>query len=503
VKVNLLHEKSDADLEQALPWNAQALEQDLGLDPLLDAMAGGDGFLREVAERVLLNGLADPDAIVFRQEVLADLLRKPDVGRELYALAVEALESRKQARFFLFRDSPETRLSKSLRMLELLLGVLRRLRALAEREAASFESPGLGNLAATIRAELDDGYLAAIEEHLGELRFKRGPLISARLGAGNRGTAYALRKPFGRGLLERLTPGGAKRFSFSVPSRDESGLRALGELRGRGLARAADASGQATEHILGFFTVLQAEAGFYVACLNLHEQLRERGLPMSLPTPRAADEEAFAARDLYDAALAFFLDSRPVGNDVDADGAALVLVTGANQGGKSTFLRSVGIAQLMLQAGMFVPAAELGASVCRGLFTHFSREEDSSMTRGKLDEELNRMSEIAEAVEPGSLVLCNESFASTNEREGSEIARQLVRAFGQSGVRTFYVTHLYDLAKGLYDEEHDGALFLRAERREDGSRSFKLRRGQPLPTSFGADSYRRVFGKELTPAQPR
>lgn len=498
MKAHLLHATRDVELEQELPWQAEALVQDLGLDTILDVMAAGDVYLRQVAERTLLNGLAEPEAIIYRQNVLSDCLEQPEVARELYSLAVEALESRKQARFFLFRDSPETQLSKSLRMLDLLLDVLRRLRAFADREGPEFRSTGLCTLVATIQAELDDGYLAAVEENLRELRFRRGPLISARLGRANRGTSYALRKPFARSLLERITPGGPKSYSFSVPSRDENGLRALGELRGRGLARAADAVGQATDHILAFFTMLKAEAGFYVACLNLHARLQERGEPVCLPTALPVEERAFAARGLYDAALTFHLDGRAVGNDVDANERKLVLVTGANQGGKSTFLRSVGIAQLMLQAGMFVPATELTASIGPGLFTHFSREEDASMTHGKLDEELSRMSEIAEAVERGSLVLCNESFSSTNESEGSEIARQLIYAFGESGVRAFYVTHLYDLAKGFADEGSDDVLFLRAERGEDGSRPFKLREAPPLPTSFGADSYRRIFGRELT-----
>ncbi|HLY86490.1 MAG TPA: hypothetical protein VKO84_08275 [Gaiellaceae bacterium] len=500
MKAHLLFEKQEIDLNLELPWQSEALEQDLGLDTLLDVMAAGDPFARVVAERLLLNGLTEPEEILYRQAVLADCLQKPEVARELYSLAVEALQSKKEARFFLFRDSPETQLSKALRMLELLLDIIRRLRAFADREEGTFRSAGLCSLVVTIQAELDDEYLAAVEQNLRELRFKRGPLISARLGRGNRGTGYALRKPFGRGLLDRITPGGPRRYSFSVPSRDESGLRALGELRGRGLVRAADAIGQAADHILSFFTMLHAEAGFYVACTNLYERLAERDEPTCFPTPRPPGEGAFTVRGLYDAALAFHLDGRVVGNDVDADGMKLVMITGANQGGKSTFLRSVGIAQLMMQAGMFVPATELTASVSTGLFTQFSREEDPSMTHGKLDEELNRMSAAAEAVEPGGLVLCNESFSSTNESEGSEIARQLIYAFRESRIRIFYVTHLYDLAKSFHDQGHDDVLFLRAERDDDGARPFKLREAPPLPTSFGADSYRRIFGKELQSA---
>ena len=62
------------------------------------------------------------------------------------------------------------------------------------------------------------------------------------------------------------------------------------------------------------------------------------------------------ARGLYDPCLALILGTRAVGNDLDADGRELTMITGANQGGKSTFLRGLGLAQLMMQAGLFVAA---------------------------------------------------------------------------------------------------------------------------------------------------
>jgi DNA mismatch repair ATPase MutS len=176
------------------------------------------------------------------------------------------------------------------------------------------------------------------------------------------------------------------------------------------------------------------------------------------------------------------------------------MITGANQGGKSTFLRSVGLAQLMMQSGMFVLAESYRANVCDGVFTHYSREEDATMESGKLDEELSRMSDIADRITPHCLLLCNESFAATNEREGSEIARQVVRAMIEAGIKVIFVTHLFDLAHGFYLQEMDTALFLRAEREPDGTRTFRLLEGEPLPTSYGEDSFRRIFGRETDPA---
>jgi hypothetical protein len=494
MKAYLMHRERDLDLEQPLPANAEALKQDLELATLFEAMAGGDGYLRELVEKAFLLSLTEPEAIRYRQEALRDCLERPAIVRELYALAVEGVESKRKAQHFWFRDSPDALLQKSLRILELLADVLKRFRKLVDDHAHEFRSDAFRQLFETIQRDLDDDYLATVDYHLRELSFRRGALISAKLGRANRGKSYVLRKPHERSLLERITPGGPTSYSFTLPARDEHGMQSLTELRGRGINLAANALAQSTDHILSFFDMLRSELGFYVGCLNLQEQLVEKGDSTCFPTPLAEGEDAFTVAGLYDACLAFHLGSGVVGNDVDADGKKLVMITGANQGGKSTFLRSVGLAQLMMQAGMFVPADSFRANVCSGVFTHFKREEDASMISGKLDEELARMSEIADTITPSGLLLCNESFASTNEREGSEIARQILRAMVEAKVKVFFVTHLFDLADSLYRQQLESALFLRAERRPDGARSFRVLPDEPLPTSYGEDSYRRIFG---------
>jgi DNA mismatch repair ATPase MutS len=93
-------------------------------------------------------------------------------------------------------------------------------------------------------------------------------------------------------------------------------------------------------------------------------------------------------------------------------------------------------------------------------------------------------------------LLFNESFAATNEREGSEIARQIVCALLERRVKVFFVTHLYEFAHGLFDRKTEEAVFLRAERRADGTRTFRLVEGEPLETSHGEDLYREIFPVE-------
>jgi len=123
---------------------------------------------------------------------------------------------------------------------------------------------------------------------------------------------------------------------------------------------------------------------------------------------------------------------------------------------------------MMMQCGMFTPAETFRANVCDGLFTHFKREEDITMESGKLDEELKRTSLIVDRLTLNSLVLFNESFAATNEREGSEIARQITTGLVEKGIKVFFVTHQYEFAHGLYERKMPNAVFLRADREADG-----------------------------------
>jgi DNA mismatch repair ATPase MutS len=472
------------------------LIEDLELDSLWSAMAAGDDFLFEAVKRATMSSLVEPEAIVYRQRVLADCIAHPGVVDQLYALAIEVLQSETAAGLALLRtEMPDMLLHRSVRMLSMQVDVMRRLRQLADAQAANFQSNGFRRFFAMVREELADDYLDELQQCLDELEFKRGVLESAELGQGNKGRGYMVHLPPEQSWKERLRLGRrADSYSFEVPARDEAGFRALGELRGRGINVAADVVAQAAEHVKSFFAMLRLELAFYRGCVNLHAALHGKGEPTCFPVPVGDGGVGFTAEGLYDAALALQLDGRVVGNDVDADGKSLVVITGANQGGKSTLLRSVGLAQLMMQSGMFVAAESFAARASTAVFTHYKREEDAAMERGKLDEELSRMSAIADAIKPGALLLCNESFASTNEREGSAIARQVVDAMLDRQITVLFVTHMYELAHGLHARERPTALFLRAERTPDGRRTFKLREGEPLPTSYGADSYSRIFG---------
>ncbi len=498
MKAFLLFRDRDFDLQRQLPPHAPVLTQDLELHTLLSAMALGDKFVFEVARQAVLASLTDLDTIRYRQHILQDCLNNASLVREIYTIAVEAIESEKKNYLGLLSRHPSWVLRRSSEVLQMFVGMLKRLKRIAEDHADKFESEGFTAFFAMLSRELGEDYFARVQQHLRALQFPGGVLISAELGQGNKGTRYVLRQPPDRKQrwVEWLFAEKPPTYSFTIDDRDESGAQALSDLQDRGINLVANALAQSSDHVLSFFTMLRTELAFYMGCLNVHEQLAQMGEPVCFPRPLASGERSHAFQGLYDICLALTMKQRVVGNDLLASGKDLVIITGANQGGKSTFLRSIGLAQVMMQCGMFVAAESFAANVCEGLFTHYKRKEDATMKSGKLDEELGRMSAIVDTITSNAMVLLNESFAATNDREGSEIAREIICALLEKRIQVFFVTHLYEFAHGFYEKHIGNAMFLRAERQPDGRRTFKIRQGEPLQTSFGEDVYHKIFGTD-------
>jgi hypothetical protein len=503
MKARLMYPDWDFEPRRAVSREERDVVQDLALDTLLHGMAGDDTYLSGIARTALLSGVAnDARTIKYRQAIMEDCLNHAAVVRELYRIAVDAIERRRQGGYYGFLSrSPGSILSGGVGLLGMLVDMLRQVRAVADQHASQFRSAGMTTLFATLQQELSDDYLASVQDHLVALKFKQGVHVSATLGPRNEGATYVLRQPGDKRptWFQRILGKTPQAFEFRIHERDEAGMRALSELRDRGINEVANAAAQSADHILSFFVVLSAELAFYVCGLNLRDKLAGMDAPICMPTTAPMGARALECNGLYDVCLALSLNHNPVGNAVNADGKGLMIITGANQGGKSSFLRAVGLAQLMMQCGMFVGAYAFTGELCTGLFTHYKREEDATMQRGKFDEELARLSDIVGAITPGATLLCNESFAATNEHEGSEIARQVVTALLEQHVRILFVTHLYEFAHGMFEQAREDILFLRAERQPDGARTFRLVTGEPLATSYGQDLYKEVFAASSGP----
>jgi hypothetical protein len=494
MKTFLMHPDRDFDATPpSKSGRAMQFAQDIELDVLLKTCAADDRYLYDVMAAAFADAWKNDIATIrYRQAILQDCLSHPEIVRQFYAIAIEPFGRERSWDFSLFGRDPAAMVASGVRTLRNSLGVLRRLRDTCLANSGRFVSQGFRQFFDTLRRDLDDAYLHAAATDLNNLTFRKGVLLSARVGDGGKGVGTMLRKPQPRDLSwlqAALTPGIAS-YTLQLRPRDDAGAQAFAELQNRGLSLISGAVYQSAEHVLSFLKALRAELAFHLGCLNLRDRLAQIGESIAFPEPSDAPRR-FRCRNLRDVSLALTMGRPVVGSDVDARDKPLVIITGANRGGKSTFLRSVGLAQLMLQSGMFVTADAFTSSLHSGLFTHYKREEDHSMRSGKFDEELVRMSGIADQIHRRGLVLFNESFAATHEREGSEIARQVVSALLDNEVTVFFVSHMYEFARSFLDSEL--AMFLRAEREEDGQRSFRLHEAKPLPKSFGFDLYQRIF----------
>jgi hypothetical protein len=187
--------------------------------------------------------------------------------------------------------------------LQLFVGFLKKLKNVADEYANKFESEGFMAFFATLNKELDDEFFVKVQNHLRELKFRGGVLISAELGEGNKGTDYILRKQQDKkqswmqlifseikSWMEQIFPQKTLGYTFYISERDEAGARALSELEARGINLVANTLAQSAYHIESFFKMLRIELAFYIGCLNLHEQLAQIGEPISFPLPVASSK---------------------------------------------------------------------------------------------------------------------------------------------------------------------------------------------------------------------
>lgn len=492
-----MHPAQDFTLHEGSIFAEASLIQDLELNTIFTAMALEDKFLFNVVKKTIVAEPVSKEIILYRQGILQDCVAHPQVIRDIYQLPLDVKEEKSKAWIGIRANQPSTILFDSLQALSIYFVRLRKLRGITDKYSNLFYSSGFKRFFSMIQDEFNDEYLDKIKNLITELKFTKGLLISANIGTGNEIINYIMRKeqiavkPWYKQFFQQNEIA----YTYYLDPHDLSGAQSLNDLRNNVLNEIANVVAQSADHIDNFFKQLQLELAFYMGCLNLQDQLSSLHEPITFPEVKPIGDFNHSFTGLTDLSLALTVKKKVVGNDLDLLDHSLIIITGANQGGKSTFLRSIGIAQLLMQSGMFVSAESYSSNICSNIFTHFKREEDSQMESGKLDEELERMSSIITHITSNSLLLFNESFASTNEREGTEIAKQIVDALLEQHIKIFFVTHLYALADYFFTSQNKQFIFLRAIRNDDGSRPFKLQFGKPLTTSFGKDLYNDLFNK--------
>lgn len=249
-------------------------------------------------------------------------------------------------------------------------------------------------------------------------------------------------------------------------------------------------------NISGYMLInLMPEIIFFVRWAELTDKIIEKGMPVCKAEIIDPDERKCSFKEIYNLKLAINNvngdNINIIKNDIDFDDERRIyILTGPNRGGKTIFTQAVGLAMMMAQWGVYVPAESAVISPCDNMYTHFPADENDTVDLGRLGEESKRLSEIFDAATSRSFMLLNESLATTSVAEGLFIAKDVVKAMRYLGVRCIFNTHMHELARSL-DELNGGEGSSRAESLvtgvQHGERSFKVAVMPPQGVSYAKD----------------
>lgn len=497
--------------------------RDLGLASLLKRIRIPDADM-DALEAALRQAPTDEADLRYRTEIIGELIRNPDLAAELEELLPLILELHYYSR--LPRTSPtgsRAPLLKAIWKLGELELYLRSVEALERILNRKLESAGLLGLKSFIHSKAQEPVFRRLTKELPRLKRGLAGRRSLNLGINlddhlrpieavilsinetpyeESGLAVRL---FGRSENSFTAPVPLKRNPLPEnPDQYPEGFFPLSPLF-EDLDRIVGKSAQELragisafmEVETGFLLQLRREIGVLCGAVHLHNQLDELGLPTTIPAFTAGE---IAIEGLYNPHLAFRSSTAEeiVTNDHFSGGAhpQLFLLTGPNQGGKTTFLQALGLAQSLANIGFPVPAERAELPAGAQVLTHFPKGEEGSILTGRFDEEAARLAEIIDAVKrsgPLSLLLLNEPLTSTSHGEAEEILASILKGVGRLNARGVIATHLHGLAARVAEAGGEfpafGSLVAQARETEldHTLRTFKIFPGKPSGNSYAKE----------------
>lgn len=441
---------------------------DLGLAILVRAL-DYDGKQHTFVRGVLQALVADPQVLRYRQEVVAELADNEPLRAALAALVPQLIELAQPRSAGWTQESPLTQIPPRLSDLELYVTCVQTLHAALNHDVQSLGLQHMRDYVAALHASTD---VQALVTELPALRDQldraRSVTIGLNLDRDLRpvaGTLVAINaEPFvgERSLAGRLLGRGHNEgIQASKPLRDlvfgATDTSPLARDVQAALRDVVDPVGQALERYQRVqarpLAALAPEIAFYLGAIEMQRRLHGQGLPTCLPTVTDGEH---ALRGAHNPILALQVagpstnGSTPlVSNPVSFDAGRVIVLTGPNRGGKTTYLRAVALNQVLFQAGIFVIAAGARMSPVDAILTHFPPPESTDPGGGRLDDEARRVREMFEQGTGRSLLLFNEPLTSTAEREALALAIDVVRALQLLNARTIFVTHLHALAEQI------------------------------------------------------
>jgi DNA mismatch repair protein MutS len=427
---------------------------DLNLDQVIATITGDREAYR--LESYYYAPLSDADAVAYRHEVFRDL-RRGELRAHVESFAEAMRQSRERTRHAaLLRDVRQRRrlhLDGASCYCEAVTGLTRALQQLRPR------SRGLRALAAYLEAYLASPPFAALQadtEHLlrtlGDVRYGLTILpdrVTVRRSAAGIDDGVAIERAFARfegpadDAMPTLPP------SYALNSVESAVLERLTQLFPEVFGQLDAFADRHADYHEPVIAVFDREIQFYLAYLDYVARFEAAGLGFCFPTVAAGHDELLV-EEAFDTALAERLLEEGgfvVTNDFRlSPGERIFVVTGANQGGKTTFARMVGQVHYLASLGCPVPARVARVPLCDELLTHFEKEEDPRQLRGRLQDELMRLQALLERATPRSLLIVNEVFASTTIDDARLLGRRVLVRLLERQLPAVWVTFVEELA---------------------------------------------------------
>lgn len=459
---------------------------DLSIDQIVEAVVSG--WVEYDLKPLFHTPLKDTEAVIYRQDVMQDI-SDDALMRSITSFSQQMRTMRK---YLKLRDEVDycyeverwflnaaqvycdaiRHLSTDLRSLDLKSEGMRDLR---EYLAEYVASPAFGNLEADVR-KLTSA-LAAIRYEL----LIDGGKVTVLPYDGDVDYAVSVEATF-----EKFRRGTVKDYRVDILKADR-----LNHVEVKILERVAWLNPE-TFSTLSAFSVDHAafldetvrrfdrEVHFYVAYLGFARRFVLSGLKFCYPMVSDTSKEIECLSG-FDLALAHRLSSSPVGgggaivpNDFTLKGPErMLIVTGPNHGGKTTFARMFGQLHYLAALGCPVPAMRAKLVLFDQLFVHFEREEDIANLRGKLQDDLVRVHELLGNATPRSIIIMNELFASTTLKDAVYLSRKVMTEMSRLDLLAVCVTFLDELAS--FDEKTVSLVSV-VDPRDPTVRTFKVER---------------------------
>ncbi|WOO39068.1 hypothetical protein R2R35_11460 [Anaerocolumna sp. AGMB13020] len=488
---------------QRFKTDSKLLLRDLKLEQLLDVISDGDEELRKISSKQLMLPATQKTELLKRHSVLRDAIKHPALFYEIYHSSCQALD-----KIQTYDDSTKLKYNyiisvpkKILTQVETALAALTYLEDISGRlrRENNFTAEVLLSFCHEFTGYYTEHFLKEVQTFLQSLSvLKKTDAVSvgAHLGKGLKMTDMSLLRILDsessseekKGLLSYVLKSD-KCYEIRIENTTiENEVREIIDASLTWILKTVSDFNYTVKHLL---EQLKFQFGFYCGALNLYKFLEGRGIKICFPV-FAEDSKVLKVSELHDLFLVI-KDNSAIANSISYEGVSNYIITGVNQGGKTTFLRSFGTAQLLAQSGYFTPAAQYVCNIYQSIFTHFPEDEDSSLKHGLLEQELLKLHDIITRIAPDSLLLLNETFATTTDYDAAYLAKELLHGIEDSGITCLFVTHNYEFSHSLYRKKHSENVFLRADREESGDRCFRLSEGEPLKTGYALDLYQEVM----------